>query len=308
MSQNSQMPENTENLPFAALTFPFATIEAIGSRVFAAIRGSRTAPRKEKQQSFPTNPGPMITQNLHYVVADRTFKAKIHNHNVSFFHYYKENLIRVSCRELGNFTPVFFTPSTAEKHALRFDIDGAIQWVQKFGLETTLGGKSPAASHVMQNQPSKAVRGQALEQNMLTVPDPIRSQSRLTNTAPWENSRLVDIPAKTSHDSTGQLNIVPAVGSKAMPFEGRIVSFGPTTRSNSEDDTPYLTYAVKVESRSGAYSKEFIGEHLSELVPEMKLTEGQLVCIQLVGKYHFKVEVNGKMQPRNRNHFHIKVL
>jgi hypothetical protein len=32
------------------------------------------------------------------------------------------------------------------------------------------------------------------------------------------------------------------------------------------------------------------------------------VRLQLLGKHHFEVEVDGRMQPRSRNHFAIETL
>ena len=65
---------------------------------------------------------------------------------------------------------------------------------------------------------------------------------------------------------------------------------------------------MTLRSETGSYEKQFIGEHLADLVTDMDLREGQLVRLQLLGKHHFEVEVNGKMEPRNRNHFAIETL
>ena len=62
-----------------------------------------------------------------------------------------------------------------------------------------------------------------------------------------------------------------------------------------------------MRTETGLYEKHFIGEHLADLVTDLGLREGELVCL-LLGKHHFEVEVNGKMEARSRNHFAIETL
>lgn len=284
MSQNLQPLEKVEKLPFAALMFPFATIEAIGGRILSSFVNMSKPKPKEKDQISSHSSIPAITRNLHYVVADRAYNAEVLGHRVSFYHYYADRVIRIVCRELRHLKPIEFTPEMAEKERLVFDIDGAIQWIRKNGLDAvTVNAMAP-----MQKRPAaKNIR------------------VATTKHVAAENNKAA---AVVGDKTNAQLRIVPAVGNKGLPFTGHIVSFGTVNRTSMQDQKPYVTYAMKLQSESGAYEKEFIGEHLSELVEQMDLVEGQLIRIQLLGKHHFEVEVGGKMEKRSRNHFAIALI
>lgn len=284
MSQNPQAPEKIEKLPFAALMFPFATIEAIGGRILSSFVNMSNPKPKEKDQISSHSSMPAITRNLHYVVADRAYNSEVLGHRVSFYHYYVDRMIRIVCRELRHLKPIEFTPEIAEKERLVFDIDGAIQWIRKNGLEATAVNAMPPTPHT---SPAKNIR--AVAKSHVAID---------SNKA----------PAMSSEKNNAQLNIVPSIGNKGLPFTGHIASFGIVNRTGMQDKKPYATYAMKVQSESGAYEKEFIGEHLSDLVEQMELVEGQLIRIQLLGKHHFEVEVGGQIEQRSRNHFAIKLL
>lgn len=284
MSQNPQALEKIEKLPFAALMFPFATIEAIGVRILSSfVNTSNPKPKAKDQISSPSSI-PAITRNLHYVVADRAYNSEVLGHRVSFYHYYTDRMIRIVCRELRHLKPIEFTPEIAEKERLVFDIDGAIQWIRKNGLEAA---SANAMLPMPPTSPAKNIRAAAKSD--------VAVDSNKT-------------AAVFSEKKNVQLNIVPATGNKGLPFTGHIVSFGIVKRTGMQDKKPYVTYAMKLQSESGAYEKEFIGEHLSDLVEQMDLVEGQLIRIQLLGKHHFEVEVDGQMEKRSRNHFAIKLL
>lgn len=283
MSLNPQAPRKGEGLAVTLLSLPFIALDAAGSRIAAAItKKSPQAPKAE-----PVAPAskrmPDITANLHYAVADRVCSAQVRGRQVSFFHYFSAQVIRISCRELRHLKPIEFTRSVADAEALVFDIDGAIEWVRKHGLE------SPAVKRT----PAKPAQQE-------------KSRVEPSAQASAESSQAKE--GASARAPVSQLNIVPETGSKGVPFTGRIVSFGITKRSGGQGKQPYMTYAIKLQSESGAYEKEFIGEHLSELVTELSLKPQQLVRIQLLGKHHFEVEVEGKMQARSRNHFSITVL
>lgn len=286
MSHITQAPEKTENLPFALLTFPFATIEAIGGRILTAFTSKSKQQTKEPQPAKAGNRIPDITTNQQYMIADRTYSAEVRGRKVSFYQYHEANVIRIICRELRHLKPIDFTPAIAEEAAVVYDIDGAIQWVRQNGLE----------SEVVKRTAAK-------------VQPPSGKAAAPTHTAPREiEGRQENSKPATPGASSAALNIVPATGNKSAPFTGRIVSFGTSKRTGNGDGKPYITYAMKIRSETGAYDKEFIGEHLSDLVADMKLQVGQLIHIQLLGKHYFEVEVGGKMEQRNRNHFAINII
>lgn len=286
MSYNTPAPEKAEHLPFAALVFPFATLDAIGSRILSAFKTKPQPQLIESVKNTPDTSLPAITPSLHHVIADRAVKAEVNGRSISCYHYFAANVIRIVCRELRHLKPIDFTPDMAESNAVVFDIDGAIQWVRKTGLETP----AAAAKTCPQKVPSDKETRQSIYSTSAddsghdtTVPRPVGSNVQLSKTTPISEN-------------------------KGAPFTGRIISFGNTTRKGSNDQKPYVTYAMKLQSESGTYEKEFIGEHLLDLISEMSLTKGQLVCIQPLGKSHFEVEVNGVMQKRSRNHFAITPL
>lgn len=277
MSLNPQAPKKPDDLAFTLLSFPFDTLEAIGSRIASAFA------RKSKQQSKVAalphvgESVPDITPIKQYMVADRVHRTEVRGRNVSFYQYHAAQIIRITCRELAHLKPINFTPAIAEGAALRYDIDGAIQWVRQNGLETNPAKPTPPAPSP---RASKA----------LSKPSDVKEE-----------------PIKVKTAATSALNIIPATGNKSVPFTGNIVSFG-VTQIKSEGRKPYSTYAMVLRSETGAHEKQFIGEHLADLVTDMGLYEGQLVRLKLEGKHRFEVEVSGKMEERSRNHYAIETL
>jgi hypothetical protein len=275
MSLDPQAPKKPDDLAFALLSFPFDTLEAIGSRIASAFA------RKSKQQPQDAVPAPVsesvpdITPNQHYMIADRVHRTEVSGRNVSFYQYHATQIIRIICRELAHLKPIDFTPAMADGAALRYDIDGAIQWVRQNGLKLNAPTPAPAP------RASKA----------LSKPSDAKAEPVKVHTA---------APA-------APLNILPATGNKSLPFTGKIVSFG-ITQIKSEGRKPYSTYAMVLRSETGGHEKQFIGEHLADLVTDMSLNEGQLVRVKLDGKHRFEVEVNGKMEERCRNHYSIVIL
>lgn len=285
MSLHPQAPKKTDDFAFKLLSFPFDTLEAIGSHIVSAFTSK---PKQQSKESAPV-PSieriPAITANQQYMIADRVHRAEVRGRQVSFYQYHGAQVIRISCRELRHLKPIEFTPAIAEGAALMYDIDGAIQWVRQNGLEAT------AAKQAAPKAPANSPKGAAK-----------------TQSPPWD---VKEAPATTkpavSAASNAGLSIVPATGNKSAPFTGVIVSFG-TTQIKSDGRKPYTTYAMTLRSETGSYEKQFIGEHLADLVTDLGLQEGQLVRLQLLGKHHFEVEVSGKMEPRRRNHFAIETL
>lgn len=284
MSLNPQAPQKPNGLAVALLAFPFVALEAAGSRIASAF--NKKAPSQPKAVPAPAFEQrlPDITANQQYMIADRVHSAEVNGRKVSFYQYHAAGVIRISCRELRHLKPIEFTPALAESAALVYDIDGAIQWVRKNGLE------SEAAKRAAPTSRSKA------------APPPAQAD------APPLDVNEVPAKAKAAAPAAAPIagNLVPATGNKSLPFTGYIVSFGTTQIKNGIK--PYTTYAMTIRSETGSYEKQFIGEHLADLVTDLSLREGQLVRIQLLGKHHFEVEVHGKMEPRCRNHFAIETL
>ena len=281
MSLNPQAPKKPDDFAFALLSFPFDTLEAIGSRIAAAFTSKfKQQPRNAKSAQAGERI-PDITANQQYMIADRVHRTEVRGRNVSFYQYHAAQVIRISCRELRHLKPIYFTPTIAEGADLVYDIDGAIQWVRQNGLEAT------AAKQAASKEESGASKAAARTPEVKD--DPIKAKP---------------VPPSSA---SAPLNIVRATGNKSMPFTGKIVSFG-ITQIKSEGRKPYSTYAMTLRSETGSYEKQFIGEHLADLVTDLGLHEGQLVCLQLQGKHHFEVEVNGKMEERSRNHYAIQTL
>jgi hypothetical protein len=286
MSLYPQAPKKPDDFAFKLLSFPFDALEAIGSRIASSLT-IKSPPQPKELEPAPVGERiPDITANQHYMIADRVHRTEVCGHAVSFFQYHAVQVIRISCRDLRHLKPMEFTPAVAEDAALVYDIDGAIQWVRQNVLE------SNAAKLAAQKQPARQIKA-AAGKTQLPPRDAEAKQAKATPAAPAI--------------SNGPLNIAPATGNKSVPFTGRIVSFG-TTQIKSGDRKPYTTYAMTLRSETGSYEKQFIGEHLADLVADLALHEGQLVRLQLLGKHHFEVEVNGKMEPRVRNHFAIENL
>jgi hypothetical protein len=286
MSLDPQAPKKSGDLAFALLTFPFDTLEAIGSRIASAFTSKSKQQPKELQPAPSGERIPDITANLQYMIADRAYSAEVGGRKVSLYQYHAAKVIRIFCRDLRHLKPIDFTPEIADGAALVYDIDGAIQWVRKNGFE------SDTVKRATSKAPNHASKGAAKTQS---PPGDVDAESAKPK------------PVAPAAVSSARLNIIPATGNKSAPFTGKVVSFGTTTIAY-EGRKPYTTYAMTLRSETGSYEKQFIGEHLADLVADMGLHEGQLVCLQLLGKHHFEVEENGKMEARSRNHFAIKIL
>lgn len=283
MSPNPQAPEKSEGMAVTLLAFPFIAIEAAGHRILAAL--SSKSKQQPKQPAAAEQPAPTIpSKHQQFIAADRVYSTEVRGRRVSFYQYFASKVIRITCRDLRHLKPIEFTPAIADSEALVYDIDGAIQWVRKNGLDADSVKRAVSKT---QSRPEKGTSPESTPSGGAGDKDGKAKPDATTSLAP--------------------LNIVPATGNKSLPFTGRIVSFGNTTRKGG-DQKPYVTYAMKLQAETGAYEKDFIGEHLSDLVTDLGLRERQLVCIQLIGKHHFEVEVDGKMQARSRNHYTIKTL
>lgn len=281
MSLNPQAPKKPDDFAFALLSFPFDTLEAIGSRIASAFTSKSKQQPKESESAQVVERMPDITANQQYMIADRVYRTEVRGHNVSFYQYHAAKLIRITCRELRHLKPIDFTPVIAEGAALVYDIDGAIQWVRQNGLE------------------SKAAKRAAPSAAPPATEDAVK-------TTESKDSVVYAKPTVSAAEAV-PLNITPATGNKSTPFTGYITFFG-TTEIKIEGRKPYSTYAMTLQSETGTYKKQFIGEHLADLVADLGLREGQLVRLQLLGKHHFEVTENGKVEHRSRNHYAIQTL
>lgn len=278
MSLTHQAPKKSDGLAVTLLAFPFQALQAVTGHLAGAIT------RKSNQHSTAdAMPVPDVTPNQQYEIADRVCIAEVRGQKVSFRQYFAANVIRITSRDMRHLKPIEFTPAIADGAALVYDIDGAIQWVRQNGLE------SEAAKRAASKSSGRPEKG-----------------ASKTQSPPREIEAEPVTAEPASPAAVPKSHIVPATGNKSVPFTGRIVSFGITKRT--VDKKTFSTYAMKLQSESGAYEKEFIGEHLSDLVTDMSLKEGQLVRVQLVGKHYFEVEVNGVWEERNRNHYSIETL
>lgn len=207
--------------------------------------------------------------------ADRVHSQMYGQQKVCFYYYCKEEVIKATARRDGKTKDVIFTPEIAAQHSLPFSMEGATLWVGEFGFQ-----QGRAAS----------------------VAIPLARPASVINEVPTKAVPASPAPAKAEAGSTR------AESSKAKrPFEGTIVSFGPTQRNGLNGKPPYMTYCLKlVSSLTG--EREFIGEQLAELVDQYDLKKDQMVRLHPLGRRPFQVMENGKLQDRHRNEYSIEIL
>lgn len=275
MSLIHQAPKKSDGLAVTLLAFPFLAIQAVTGHIAAGFT------RKSSEPAVAVLPILDVIPTQQFEIADRVCIAEVRGQKVSFRQYFAAKVIRITSRDMRHLKPIEFTPAIADGAALMYDLDGAIQWVRMNGLESDAAERAASKSIRPEKGPAK-----------MQAPARVENEPAAAKTA----------SAAASPNS----RIVPATGNKSAPFTGRIVSFGITKRT--VDKKTFSTYAMKLRSESGAYEKEFLGEHLSDLVTDLGLEEGQLVRVQLLGKHFFEVEVDGKMEERNRNHYSIETL
>lgn len=238
--------------------------------------------KKQQQEMVGTLDSfvPEVMPNPTYEIADRVFVTVVNGRRLSFFHYIKAGKVTITCRELPHFNPLEFTQALAREEGLSLNIDCAIEWVRRHGLPGT-SKKVPKPRQTP--KPALTPVSRSVPAPQLTKSEPVRRPVR-------EQSKHAEQPSEA--------------GGKP-PFTGRIVRFGNIKRTSSRDGKSYETFSLKLESLTGAFTKEFNGEHLAELVAEMGLEVNDTIKIQLTGKHEFQVEVNGVVEFRTRNHYHI---
>lgn len=273
MIPNPREMKKSDEAAIFLLALPYLALKSAGRFIMKAANMQITTKAESPPAAIPES-APAITANPTFTVADRVHSSNIHGKKFCFFQYFSTDVIRVTSRGTGVVREEIFTRSIAAENSLVFDIDGAIEWIR---TSTPSRGPAPAAKQ----------------------PSPRKVEAKRAPGA----KELAPAPAPVSEST-----IVPPPANKAKPFTGNILFFGEVERTGTKDKKPYMTYSIKLQSESGSYEKEFIGEHLAELVTKHDLEIGMLVKLQLLGKHHFTVVVDGKSEPRSRNEFALTVL
>jgi len=303
MSNTPQALTRGEAIAVAAVAMPYMVMSATRrlierslSRNPAVIPPAPPAPAPAAAQPQV----PAVSPLASLVPANRVCSVEIAGQRVSFYQYFDAKQIRASCRANRRLQEATFTPAIADECGIAYDLDGAIQWIRERGFN---GARSQPAKKGLPPQ-----RDLEQDDDADTFAPPFDAPFMSAPMArPGVPKTRGQKPAPSAPAQPFVHTLVPADERQGQPFRGRIVAFGEETRTGRGDKKPYVTYVLKMESESGQYTKDFIGEHLDELVQKYNLNVGQLVTVKLEGKEHFEVEVNGKMEPRRRNHYSIKV-
>jgi hypothetical protein len=297
-----QAVSKSEAFVVSALAMPFMAIQTAGRLIGRSLsRSPAIEPAPQAPAPVAVKPEPQAAPSRNQLVAaDRVCSADIDGQRVNFRQYFGAKVIYVSCRANRRLQEATFTPAIADECGIAYDLDGAIQWMRERGFE---GNR--ARSRQPGPQPQGRVE-QMGEIDLIAPPFDAPFKSR-PMARPGMTKARGSVAAESAEAQPFTHTLVPADERHGRPFRGRVVSFGEEERPGRGQEKPYVTYVLKMESESGQYKKDFIGEHLGELVEKYDLRRGQLVTVQLVGKEHFQVEVNGKMEPRKRNHYSIKI-
>ncbi|MCU6502017.1 hypothetical protein LPN04_29915 [Rugamonas sp. A1-17] len=257
-------------LPFRAMqSAAKMTAQAVISRRQEIKPGVQQTPVPEQKSEVAVRP---ILR-----AADRVHSQMYGQQKVCFYHYGKEQVIKATARRDGKAKDVFFTPEVAVQHSLPFSMEGATLWVGEFGFKqgiaTSIALPYVRTETVINEVPTKAI---------------------------------VEAPAQAPAASESLPTRSESIKSK-RPFEGTVVSFGPTQRNGLNGKPPYMTYCLKLISNLTG-EREFIGEQLAELVDQYGLKKDQLVRLHPLGRRPFQVVENGKPQDRHRNEYSIEIL
>jgi hypothetical protein len=294
----------SDALVISALALPFMAFHKAGSLIARSLsrNPAATPPAPPAPAPAPVQSAPAAAPAFNPLVpANRVCSAEIDGHNVSFYQYFGAKVIRASCRANRRLQEATFTPAIADECGIAFDLDGAIQWIRERGF----GSQRPHASQP--GSPRKGSSEPRDDVDMIAPPFDAPFKSAPMARPGREKSKGQPVQAQGATAQPFVHTLDPVAEHQGRPFRGRIQFFGEETRPGRGQDKPYVTYVLRMESESRAYSKDFLGEHLGELVEKYQLKRGQLVTVQLIGREHFQVEVNGKMEDRRRNHYSIKV-
>jgi hypothetical protein len=290
LSPNEQVAVNLITLPFRVASSAVDLIKGGLARAKPVAKPVPQAPAQTVAQP-PSTAAPSNT----LIIADRVCSAMIGGQSVNFFQYVQAKVIRVSSRVDRRQLEANFTPAIADECGIAFDLDGAIQWIRERGFP----------------RPSSAAKGNRQDREASSNPEPEGSAPPFD--APFKSPRKVrsglDKTAGAASNGTEaeqSRTLIPAAANKGRPFTGRVTFAGEEKRHGAPGEKPYVTYVMKLESESRAFVKDFVGEHLGELVAEHKVEIGDLVTVQLLGREHFTVEVDGRIENRRRNRYSIK--
>lgn len=303
MSHTPQALTRGEVIAVAAMTMPYMVAKSAGRLIGRALARSPATSQPAPAAPAPAAPKPTIPAApalTAFTVANRVCSVEIGGQKVNFYQYFDAKVIRVSCRANRRHEEAMFTPAIADECGIAYDLDGAIQWIRERGFG---GAQAQQARRAQQQQPAPE---QADDINSFAPPfdAPYKSAPMARpGVAKGKGQKPVQNAAAQPFVHT----LEPVAPHLGRPFCGRIMKFGEETRAGRGDKKPFVTYVLKMESESGQYTKDFLGEHLGVLVEQYNLSVGQLVTVQLVGKEHFEVDVNGRMEARCRNHYSIKV-
>ena len=301
MSTTPQALTRGETIAIAALAMPYMVIKTAGRLIGRSLTRNPVAAQPAPPAPAAVQPqGPAAPPFTTLVPANRVCSTEIGGQRVNFYQYFDAKVIRASCRANRILQEAMFTPAIAEECGIAFDLDGAIQWIWERGFNGPRAQSAKKASPQHQSPVANA----DIDQVAPPFDEPIKSASIARPGAVKAKGQK---PVPSASAQTFVHTLVPADERQGRPFRGRILNFGEETRPGRGEQKSYVTYVLRMESESGQYTKDFIGEHLDELVQQHNLSVGQLVTVQLVGKEHFEVEVNGKLEPRKRNHYSIKV-
>lgn len=294
-----QAHSKSDALIISVLALPFMAFHKAGSLIGRSLSRSTEAtppaPPELPPAAAQSQPAVAPTFNPH-VPANRVCSANIDGQNVNFYQYFNAKVIRISCRANRRLQEATFTPAIADECGTAFDLDGAIQWIRERGFS----GQRPHAG--------RAGSPQQRDDTDLVAPpfdEPYKSRSMARPGMGKAKGQQAAEESGAAQPFVHPLDPVPE--HQGRPFRGRIQFFGEETRPGRGQEKSYRTYVLRMESESRAYTKDFLGEHLGELVEKHQLQLGQLVTVQLVGREHFQVEMNGKMEDRRRNHYSIRV-
>lgn len=275
MNPNPPETKRADEVAVFLLALPYLALKCAGRMIMKAA-GPKSSTTPESSSEVIQDKLPAITPKPLYNVANRVHSTIIYGKKFCFYQYFDAEIVRVTSRGTGVLREEFFTPAIAVENSLLFSIDGAIEWVR---------GAQPTRFGQVDRKPKR------------TEKDSVKVETAVL-------AKATTAPAAAPNDST----IVPPPANKAKPFTGHILFCGEVERTGLQDKKPYITYSVRLRAESGLYEKEFIGEHLAELVSTHSLKIGMLVRLQLLGKHHFTVVVDGKTERRSRNEFALTVV
>jgi hypothetical protein len=202
-------------------------------------------------------------------IANQVHSIRFNELTVCFYLYVQDEVIRISARKKGFQKEYIFTRAISDGIHAPFTMDSAVDWFKSDGFKS-VNAKPEVVTQAEEKRPVAPV---------------------------------LHLPNSSSNPI-----IRKKVAAVKRPTTGKIVSFGETTRPGRDGKPPYTTYALTINCASVG-EKEFIGEHLAELVASMNLVVGQTIRLHPLGKQLFTVVTNeGKVEERSRNEYAIDLI